>query len=231
MKTIGILGGLGPESTCEYYRYITRTYYDTYNNYAYPEIIIYSLEFSKFIGCGYENTGEIKTAIEKLYGAGADFVVAACNTIHIVYDEVAKDIPIPWISIMDVVADEIKSVHIKKVGLLGTIFTMSKGFYHKALTGHGIETITPDIETQQKINDIIFNELVRGITRDESKRFILECIDNLSRSGAEGIVLGCTELPFLIQQDDTVIPVFDTTALHAQKALDLALEKTSLKNG
>ena len=227
MKTIGILGGLGPESTCEYYRYITRKYYETYSDYAYPEIIIYSVSFSKFIDRGYEAADDVRAAIEKLYRAGADFVVAACNSIHIVFDEVSGDIPIPWISIMDVVAGQIKKEHNKKVGLLGTIFTMSKDFYHKALNEHGIETITPDSKTQKKVNEIIFNELVRGIVREESKHFIMECINELHQNGAQGIVLGCTELPFLIRQKDTNLPVFDSTALHAQKALDLALEKTT----
>ena len=231
MKTIGILGGLGPESTCEYYRYITRTYYETYADYAYPEIIIYSVRFSKYIDLGYEAASEVKAAIEKLHRAGADFVVAACNSIHIVFDEVSEDIPIPWISIMDVVAEQITKEHIKKVGLLGTIFTMSRGFYHKALAERGIETITPGGNAQKKVNEIIFEELVRGITRDESRCFVLECIEELSQNGALGIVLGCTELPFLIKQEDTTLPVFDSTALHAQKALDLALEKTKWGNG
>ncbi|MFC1694213.1 aspartate/glutamate racemase family protein [Candidatus Latescibacterota bacterium] len=225
MKTIGILGGLGPESTCEYYRYITRTYYDIYKNYEYPEIIIYSLSFRKFIDCGYEAAEDIREAIGKLHAAGADFMIAACNTIHIVYDEVSRDIPIPWISIMDVVAEKIKAVNIKRVGLLGTVFTMSRDFYQKALAGHGIETITPNNESQKKVNDIIFEELVKKITTEESKEYVLDCIDKLSRNGAEGIVLGCTELPFLINQNDTALPVFDSTVLHAQKALDYALEK------
>ena len=226
MKTIGILGGLGPESTCEYYRYITRTYYKACGDYAYPEIIIYSVRFNKYIELGYEAANEVKSTIEKLHRAGADFVVAACNSIHIVYDEVSRDIPIPWISIMDVVVEQIKKEHIKKVGLLGTIFTMNKGFYHKALAEYGIETITPDVSAQKKVNDIIFNELVRGVTKKESKDIVLGCIDEMKQNGARGIVLGCTELPFIIHQDDITLPVFDSTALHARKALDIALEKT-----
>ena len=223
MKTIGILGGLGPESTCEYYRIITRRYYDLYGNYTYPEIIIYSLTFSNFIHCGYEAAVDIRDAILKLHRAGADFVVAACNSIHIVYDAVAVDLPIPWISIMDVVAEEINRRKLVRVGLLGTIFTMSKGFYQKALNAHGIETITPESNEQQRINDIIYQELVRGITTAESKDYMLGIIDKLASDGAQGIILGCTELPFLIKQEDTAIPVFDSTELHACKALELAV--------
>jgi len=224
MKTIGILGGLGPESTLEYYRYITRTYYEIHRDYAYPEIIIYSVSFKKYIDQGYEIAADVREAIGKLYSAGADFIVAACNSIHIVYDEVSKDIPIPWISIMDAVAEEIKKKNITKVGLLGTMCTMSKGFYHKALAENGIETLTPDWHAQKKINNITFNELVLGIVKDESKQYVLDCIEELSQKGAQGIVLGCTELPFLIQQKDITIPVFDSTVIHAGKALELALE-------
>ena len=116
MKTIGILGGLGPESTCEFYRYITRTYYETHADYAYPEIIIYSVSFSKFINHGYKIAHDVRAVIENLHRAGADFVVAACNSIHIVYEKVSRDIPIPWISIMDTVSEQITKEHIRKIG-------------------------------------------------------------------------------------------------------------------
>ena len=228
MKTIGILGGLGPESTCEFYRLITRSYYELYGNYNYPEIIIYSVSFSKFIDCGYKSAGDIRQAIKSLHRAGANFVVAPCNSIHLVYEEVSRDIPIPWISIMDVTAQSITKENISKVGLLGTLFTMSKGFYLEALKKHDIETVIPDMESQQKINDIIFNELVRNIIKKESRQYILKCIDDLHKKEIQGIVLGCTELPFMIRQDDVSLPVFDTTFLYAQKALELALEKNNM---
>jgi aspartate racemase len=223
MKTIGIIGGLGPESTVSYYSYITRKYYETYGDYAYPEIIIYSVSFSEFIDVGYEAAPKVTAVIERLARAGADFVVAACNSIHIVYDEVAKNIPIPWISIMDVTGEKVKEAGISKVGLLGTVFTMTKGFYQKALAGFGIECITPPADAQDEINRIIFDELVIASVRDDSKQFVLGCIEALGQRGAQGVVLACTELPFLIQQDDTALPVFDTTAIHAQKALELAM--------
>jgi len=229
MKKVGILGGLGPESTTAYYEYITREYYRRYNNYAYPEIIIYSLSFKEFIDTGYEAAEKIKAAIENLHRAGADFVVAACNSIHIVYEEVSKNIPIPWLSIIDATAEEIKKNDINKVGLLGTIFTMSKGFYKKGLSQHCIETIIPSIDDQKKINNIIYKELVLNELRDESRCIILEIIEKLNRKGAQGIVLGCTELPFLIKQEDVNIKIFNTTIIHAQKALDFALEEESKK--
>ena len=224
MKTIGIIGGLGPESTCEFYRLITRYYYDRYGDYNYPEIIIYSVIFKKIIDCGYESTGEIIQAIERLHRAGADFVVAPCNSIHLVYEAVSQDIPIPWISIMDATAESVRCKNLYKVGLLGTRFTMSGNFYRDTLSRHGIETVVPDKDSQEIINDIIYNELVRNCVTEKSRRYVLHCINDLQEKGARGIVLGCTELPFLISQKDVSIPVFDTTALYAHKALDLSLE-------
>ena len=224
MRTIGILGGLGPESTISYYAYITRKYHELHKDYAYPEIIIYSARFSDYIDTGYEIADNVKAAIESLHRAGADFVIAACNSVHIVYEQVASDLPIPWISIMDATAEEIIQQQMSRIGLLGTIFTMGKGFYHRALARYGIETIVPQEEQQNKVNGIIYGELVIGEVQDDSRRYVLECIAGLKESGAQGIVLGCTELPFLIQQGHTDIRVFDTTVIHAQKALDLAME-------
>jgi len=223
VKRIGIIGGLGPESTVSYYLYIVHKYYEMYRNFAYPEIIIYSLDFQKFIDAGYEIADEVKKAISRLHAAGADFAVAACNSVHIVYDEVKDDVPIPWISIIDATGEEIRKNGMKKVGLLGTVFTMSKGFYKKGLAQMDIETVIPDAEDMKTVNDIIYRELVKNEVRDESRTRVLKIIDRLVEKGAQGIVLGCTELPFLIKQADTAIKVFDTTSIHAQKALDLAL--------
>lgn len=224
MKTIGILGGLGPESTIAYYGHITRKYHEIHGDYAYPEIIIYSLSFASYIGAGYERAGDIADAIRRLAGAGADFVVAACNSVHIVYEQVAPKMPVPWISIMDSTAERIREAEHTKVGLLGTIFTMSKGFYQHALARHGLETLTPPEEEQREINRIIYDELVTGLVKEESREYVLRCIGDLQERGVEGVILGCTELPFLIRQEHIALPLFDTTAIHAQKALDLAME-------
>lgn len=225
MKKIGILGGLGPESTIEYYRLITRRYYELRGDYNYPEIIIYSLTFAPFINCGYESATAVEAAIESLARAGADFVVAACNSVHIVYDEVAPSARIPWVSIIDVAGEAVRKAGMRKVGLLGTVFTMSKGFFQARLAMQGIETIVPDADDQQMVSDIIYTELVRDVRTETSRATVLACAEKLRRKGAEGIVLGCTELPFLIQQKHTEMPLFDTTALHAEKALEMALEE------
>jgi len=224
MKTIGILGGLGPESTISYYGYITRRYYELHKDYAYPDIVIYSMSFREFIETGYELPERVKGAIESLEKAGADFVVASCNSVHIVYDQVVGEVSIPWVSIMDATAEQVKKAQMKKVGLLGTIFTMSRGFYVDAFARQGIEMVLPDDEGQKRVSQIIYDELVRAEVKDESRDEVLGIIEGLKAQGAEGIVLGCTELPFLIRQEDTEMRVFDTTTIHAQKALDLALE-------
>ena len=224
MKTIGILGGLGPESTVAYYNYITRKYYDLHGDYAYPEIIIHSFNFQEFIDSGYREPEKIVSAIEGLAGAGADFVVAACNSVHIDYEEVRKRISIPWISIMDAVAERIQENEIHKVALLGTVFTMRNDFYPKVFSKYNIETVIPKAAAQRVINGIIYNELVRAVVTDESRRIISDIMEELHQNGAEGVVLGCTELPFLITPEDVNLPLFDTTAIHAQKALSLALE-------
>jgi len=224
MKTIGILGGLGPESTAAYYETITRAYHELRGDYSYPPIIVYSLSFQPYIDAGYDLPAETLDAIERLAVAGADFVVAACNSVHLVYDEIAPEVSVPWVSIMDATAEEILEAGMRKVGLLGTRFTMTKGFFGRALTERGIETITPEAEGDiETVNRIIYDELVLNVVEDGSREAVLEVAGRLARRGAEGIVLGCTELPFLVRQSDTDTPVFDTTAIHCHKALSIAV--------
>lgn len=224
MKRIGILGGLGPESTITYYAHITRTYYERFGDYAYPEIIIYSLRFADYIGSSYQMVGEFRSAIAALARAGADFAVAACNTIHLIYDEVVKDIPIPWFSMVDSVAQRVREHNLRKLALLGTVYTMGGDFYQKGFARYELEVLTPDQDAQKQINRIIYDELVLADIRDESREIALGIVEELRKQGAEGIILGCTELPFLITGEHTDLPIFDTTTIHAEKALDLALD-------
>ena len=224
-KIIGVLGGLGPESTIEFYRALTQKYYLKYQNYAYPELIIHSFDFQEFIDAGYCNTATLVAAIESLAEAGAAFVVAPCNSVHRVYEDICRDsdLPIPWVSIMDSTAREIQKHKCTKVGLLGTIFTMSQPFFSDQLRRDGIETLLPNEKDQARVNRIIYDELVRGLVTPESKSLTLACIDRLAQAGAEGIILGCTELPLLVSQPEISLPVFDTTDLQAQHALDISL--------
>lgn len=223
MKTIGILGGLGPESTAAYYTYITRKYFELHSDYNYPEILIHSLTFTPFIKAGYRLPERVISAIEGLAQTGADFVVAACNSLHVVYDEVASQVSIPWVSIMSATGEAIHKAGLKKVALLGTVFTMENDFYSRRLDEFGITTVVPNHEERSEINRIIYDELIIGNIAEHSRRYVLNVISRLAVEGVEGVILGCTELPFLIQQKHTCVPVFDTTIIHAHKALELVL--------
>lgn len=223
MKTIGILGGLGPESTAACYLAITRAYYERCHDYAYPPIVVCSVSFQEYIDAEYEAPNQVCAALECLHRGGADFAVAACNSIHVVHETVRTRAALPWISIMDATAEAIRHRGWDRVGLLGTVFTMSRAFYQRAFSGHGITTLVPPPAAQQAINTLIFDELVRAITTEAAKRSVQASIDELAARGAQAIVLGCTELPFLIGPDDSPLPVLNTTEILARKALDLAL--------
>ena len=230
MKRIGILGGLSPQSTVIYYQYIIKTYYEKFKDYKFPEIIIYSVCFQQYVEWANKEKLEIIkknmiNALNRLKKAGADFGIISANTPHIIFDEVSKNTELPLISIIDATREEIKKENFKTVGLLGTIFTMSNTFYKKELSKFGIETIVPEKEEQKFINRVIYEELTKGEIKYESKIKFLEIINKLKKEGAEGIILGCTEIPLLISQEDCDIKLFDTSRIHANKALDFALEQ------
>jgi len=228
LKTIGILGGLSPESTIAYYEYITREYVKRFGDYSYPEIIIYSVSFQEFMNWQKQGNWETASkkmiqAMDKLAAAGADFGIIATNTMHIVFDKVSKGTKLPLISIVDSTVEAIKKEGLRKIGLLGTVFTMKEGFFKDNLARLGIEVLVPPEEDQLEINDIIFGELCRGKFLRESKHKFMQVIDRLAAEGAEGIICGCTEIPLLISQEDCGLKLFNTTTIHAQKALDFAL--------
>jgi aspartate racemase len=227
-KKIGILGGMSPESTIEYYQYITHRYTERFGDYGYPEIIIYSMSFQPYVD--WPTNGEwdkvadgLGTAARKLQDAGADFIVIATNTMHMVVDEIRTHVDIPILSLLDVVADAIQAQGLDTIGLLGTAFTMRNTFYHRTLEPRGIQVITPDAADQAAINRVIYQELVAGKILPESRDGYLEIIDRLAAQGAQGMILGCTEIPLLVKQKDTPLPLFDTTILHAEAALAYAL--------
>lgn len=229
MKNMGIIGGIGPEATIEYYSYIVnkvRERISIDNDFSrLPNIIIYSLGQEDFSGAAFgmpDKPAKVRSIIGKLHQAGADYVIGACNSLHVLYDEVANDLPIPWISIMDATAEAILNANINVVGLLGTYMTMSDGFYQRALARHGVQTLTPDADAMHRIDEIISTELIWNKMKEDSKTYLLNCIGALSRRGAQGVVLGCTELPLLVKQEDTPITLFPTTTILAQRALDYA---------
>lgn len=227
-KVIGMVGGLSPESTIYYYKYITEEYYRRFGNYSYPEIVIYSVNFQKFVNWMNAErwdliADELVRVLTKLHHAGADFGILTSNTVHAVFDEVQKRSPIPLISIIDATIEEIKKAGIDTVGLLGTLFTMTKDFFRRKLEENGISVILPSKEDMEYVNDAIFKELVTGIFLSKTKQEFIRIINDMKERGAEGIILGCTEIPLLVSENDVNIKLFDTTRIHAEKALSYAL--------
>lgn len=229
-KRIGILGGMTPESTVTYYQHIFRRYEALYGDLGYPETVIYDVSFQRFEDWmseeDWDSIGEaLLDGLNRLAAAGADFAVIATNTMHILFDKLESRSPIPLINIVDAAAEAIKREGMGIVGLLGTRFTMEKPFYRDGLKRHGIETLIPGKEERDYINRVVFQELSRGVLLPESRRGYLDIIDGLVGEGAQGIVLGCTEIPLLVTQEHTDVKLFDTAVIHAEKALQHAIRK------
>jgi aspartate racemase len=227
-ERIGILGGLTPESTVTYYLHIVHSYQRRFGDHAFPEIVVYSLSFQRFED--WMEAGEwdriaeaLLIGLERLAAAGAGFAVMATNTMHLHYDRLVRESPIPLVSIIDVTAKAILARGLRSVGILGTRFTMEKPFYAEALARHGIASLVPEKEDRECVHRVIMEELSRGAITEPSRRRYLSIIDKLAARGAEGIVLGCTEIPLLVRPEDTQVPLFDTAVLHAEAALERAL--------
>ena len=186
----------------------------------YTLLSVYFTEIEECQSSGnWEKSAKILAdAAIKLQGAGADFIVICTNTMHKVSDKIQESIHIPLLHIADVTATVLKEKEIKKVALLGTKYTMEQDFYKNIIINNGIEVLIPNEEDRIIVNDTIFNELCLGIVSESSKKAFLSIIDKLSKQGAEGVILGCTEIGLLIKQNDTSIPLFDTTVIHAIEA-------------
>lgn len=236
LKKIGIIGGLSPESTSSYYLYITRTYAEKFKSYEYPDIIIYSVNLEKYHSWRQENrwdliAKDLTITADKLKNTGADFGLIATNTMHKVFDEVQKSVDMPLLNIIDETSKQAKKLNLKKLGLLGTKYTMSDGFYHQRLLKNGLTAVSPDINDQEIIHQIIVEELVQGKFLKKSKSEFLKIIDKLSAKNVDGIILGCTEIPLLINQQDSHLAFLDTAVIHADAALEYALKPNfDLKN-
>jgi aspartate racemase len=229
MKTIGLLGGMSWESTAEYYRIINELVSKKLGGLHSAKCLLYSFDFDEITerqkAGKWDELGEILGEMAvKLEKAGADMILICTNTMHKVADDVQGMINVPLVSIIDATAEEIKEKGISKAGLLGTRFTMEDNFYRDGLESHGIEAVIPERDDRVFVHNVIFGELCKGIIKKESKKRFLEIIDSLLDQGAEGIILGCTEIPLLIKQEDVEVPVFDTTYIHAKKAVELALK-------
>lgn len=227
-KKIGILGGTSPESTVVYYTYITREYVRRYGTFAYPEILIYSVSFQDIVDWSetkdYDSiASKLSEALNILHNAGADFGLIAAVTLHIVFDEIAAAVEMPMLSIIDATAERIQNDKLKTVGLLGTITTMTEDFFISGLRRKGINTIVPDKSDQLMISEILYNEVAKGIIKPKSRDKFVKVIADLKARDAKGIVLGCTEIPLIVSQEDSEIPLYNTTELHANAALQLSL--------
>ncbi len=225
MKKIGIVGGLSPESTILYYKHIVDEYYKLKNNYNFPEIIIYSISFGKFVyfqknGMKEQALKEILNALISLKNAGADFAIISANTPHIYFKEIEKAAPLPLISIISSTLKKAKEYNLQKLLLLGTLFTMKSGVFEKEFEKDGIKIVIPKENEMEVINKIIFEELSNGNIRNESKEEVIKIIKSYN---VDGVILGCTELPLLISQKDLKIKVLDTAKIHAEDALFYAL--------
>jgi aspartate racemase len=223
MKTIGLIGGMSWESTTEYYQIINHTVKEELGGLHSAKCILYSVDFQEIEEC--QSSGDwdksaaiLSQAAAGLEKAGADFILICTNTMHKVAGQIQKNISVPILHIADVTADELEKHGIQKVALLGTKYTMEQDFYKKKLLDRGIDVLIPDASERLFINDVIYNELCLGIIREESKRAYLRIIEKLVNSGAQGVILGCTEIGLLVKQSDTSIPLFDTTYLHAHRA-------------
>ena len=228
MKTLGIIGGMSPESTVTYYSEINRLVNQAKGGNSSAPLLMVSVEFSEIVA--YQKQGEwqkagqiLADAGKKLEQIGAEGILLATNTMHKVAGNILEQINVPFLHILDATASAIKLQQLNKVALLGTRFTMYDDFYREGLAKRGIKAIVPDDNTQQKIHRIIFEELCVGKLLPESKQFYLNTIDELMQQGAEGVILGCTEIGLLVQQSDSRLPFFDTAKLHSQMAVDFIL--------
>lgn len=230
MKTIGMLGGMSWESTVTYYQAVNEIVKRELGGLHSAKVLLYSVDFAEIEKCQAEGDWDksadiLSTAALNLENAGADFIVICTNTMHKVAPQIQNRIGIPIIHIAEATADELKKQNVSKVALLGTKYTMTQDFYKDKLISAGIKVLFPDKHGIEAVNDIIYNELVLGIISESSKAKYLRIIDALSKRGAQGVILGCTEVGLLIGQKDTELPVFDTTQIHAAKAAMLSICK------
>ncbi|HTL67359.1 MAG TPA: amino acid racemase [Lacunisphaera sp.] len=224
-KRIGIIGGLSPESTVSYYLHLTRTHYQRYG--CYPIISIISVDLERYHSWRNEGRWDLIAkglieAAKALERAGAEIGLIATNTMHKVFDDVQKEIRLPLLHILDATLNEVRRRNIRTVGLLGTRFTMGEAFYVEKIRRLGVGCIVPDGEAQELVHGIIEDELVRGQVREASRQVFLRIIGDMVGRGAEGIILGCTEIPLLIREQDCACPLLDTAVLHAEAALAAA---------
>jgi aspartate racemase len=230
MKTIGMIGGMSWESSIEYYRIINETVRTELGGLHSAKSIMYSVEFAEIEALQHQDRWDdaariMISAARNIENGGADFGLICTNTMHKLYEIVQQSINIPMLHIADATAESIKAGGIQKIALLGTRFTMEETFYKGRLVeNYGLEVIIPSSDDMEIVHRIIYDELCAGIIQSDSKQKYADIIDRLVKEGAEGIILGCTEIGLLVKQEDSPVPLFDTTEIHAKAAVRYALE-------
>ena len=232
MKVIGLIGGMSWESSAEYYKILNEKMKAIQGGMASCKCLMYTVDFAQIHTLQHEEDWEqlnalMADAAQRLYKGGAEVIILCTNTMHLCSEAIKAAVPIPFIHIGEATGEAIKAQQLTKVGLLGTKFTMEKDFYKKVLADkYGIETIIPDAADRDQIHQIIYGELVLGKIEDASREVFKSIIKKLEDQGAEGVILGCTEIPLLIKSTDVDIPTFDTTTIHAEKAVEWALQES-----
>ena len=230
MKTIGLIGGMSWESTTSYYRLINEGIKEQLDGLHSAKLVLVSVDFAEIEKLQHqgkwEETGDILSkAAQSLEKAGADFILICTNTMHLLAPQIQTAVSIPLLHIADATAEKIQNAGLSKIALLGTAFTMEKDFYKGRLEKeYALEVITPNAANRKIIHKIIYNELCLGKIKDASRNEYLRIIDTLTAQGAEAVILGCTEIALLVKPEDTQVTLFDTTKIHALKAVEKALD-------
>ena len=229
MKTIGLLGGMSWESTVTYYQLINEGVKEELGGLHSAKILLYSVEFAEIeemqaAGEWDKAAQVLSDAAKALERGGAEFILICTNTMHKVAPQVRAAVSVPLVHIAEATAEALLEKGIAKVGLLGTRYTMTQEFYRDKLIEAGLEVVTPSEADMEIVHDVIYNELCLGIVKEGSKAEYVRIIEDLAERGAQGVILGCTEIGLLVKQEDTALPVFDTTKIHARKAVEMALE-------
>ncbi len=229
MRTIGLLGGMSWESTVPYYREINRRVAERLGGFHSARIVLWSVDFAPLEALATEGRWEeiarvLADRARRLERAGAELLVVCTNTMHRVAPEIEAAVEIPLLHIVDAIGEAVREAEIRRVGLLGTRFTMTEPFYADRLAERfQVEVLLPGEEQREIVDRIIFRELVKGRVTDEARKAYVEIIGDLAARGAGGVILGCTEIGMLVGRDDASVPLFDSAAIHARRAADLAL--------
>ena len=232
MKTIGLLGGMSWESTVSYYKSINEGVKATLGGLNSAKVCMYSVNFDEIEklqhqGRWTETADILSDAALSVEKGGADFILICTNTMHKVADQIQQAVDVPLVHIADATAEKLVADGVKKVGLLGTRFTMEQDFYKQRLIDKfGVEVVVPSVDDQTIVHEVIYNELCRGEVREDSRQQYLAIIDNLVEEGAEAVILGCTEIAMLVEPQHTGVKLYDTTEIHAKAAVEFALNKS-----